>query len=133
LHPLPVRTAAQLATHSANAQKSTAPGEARVALNGLQQGGRTDRLPEKPLGRLGDWEGQALYRWFQAETTATLGRGRPQEERWAGTERYPGGPVQLRLRRGAGSERWSVTSKAGMSFSFMGIMLATTPSIKDSG
>jgi hypothetical protein len=87
LRPSPVRTAAMLAAHRANAQKSTgpvtAPGEARVAWNGLQHGGRSDRLPEKLLGAAGDWEGQALYRWFQAEITATLGRGRPQEERWA--------------------------------------------------
>jgi hypothetical protein len=87
LPPSPVRTAALRAAHRANAQKSTdpvtAPGEARVAWNGLPHGGRTDRLPEKLLGAAGDREGQALYRWFQAEITATLGRGRPQEERWA--------------------------------------------------
>jgi hypothetical protein len=59
----------------------TAPGEARVAWNGLPHGGRTDRWPEKASG--GDGEGQALYRWFQAEMIATFGRGRPQEERWA--------------------------------------------------
>jgi hypothetical protein len=54
-----------------------------VAWNGLQHGSRSDRLPEKLLGAAGDGEGQALYRWFQAEITATFGRGRPQEERWA--------------------------------------------------
>ena len=61
-----------------------------MAWNGLQHGGRTDRLPEKLLGAVGDWEGQALYCWFQAEITATLGRGRPQEERWARYRTVPG-------------------------------------------
>jgi hypothetical protein len=85
LRPSPVRTAARLVAHRANAQKSTgpvtAPGEARVAWNGLPHGGRTDRLPRKASG--GDGEGPAVYRWFQAEIPATFGRGRPQEERWA--------------------------------------------------
>ncbi len=96
-----------------------------MALNGLQHGGRTDRLPEKLRGAAGDWEGQALYRWFQGEITATFGRGRPQEERWA--DQNCGCGVVPGARGGA------LTSKAGMSFRFMGIMLATPPSIKDSG
>jgi hypothetical protein len=84
LRPSPVRTAALRAAYRAHAQKGTdlvtAPGEARVAWNGLQQGGRSDRWPEELLGAAGDGEGQALYRCFQAEMTTTLGRGRPQEE-----------------------------------------------------
>ena len=79
LRPSPVRTAALLAAHRAIAPKSTAPvtapGEARVAWNGLQHGGRSDRLPEKLLGAAGDGEGPALYRGFQPEITATFGRG----------------------------------------------------------
>jgi hypothetical protein len=73
-----------LAANRANAQKSTGPataaGKARVALNSLRHGGRTDRLPEKLL-RAGDREGEALYRWFRGEVTAAFGRGRPQEQR----------------------------------------------------
>jgi hypothetical protein len=128
LRPSPVRTAAMLAAHCANAQKSTspvtAPGEAGVAWNGLPHGGRTDRLPEKLLGAAGDGEGQALYGWFQAEMTATLGRGRPQEERWADP---------MAVAAWCRAREVVLTSKAGMSFRFMGIMLATPPSIKDSG
>jgi hypothetical protein len=83
-----------LAANHANAQKSTGPstaaGKARVALNALRHGGRTERLLEKLL-RAGDREGEALfsislenvYRWFRAEITATFGTGRPQEERRA--------------------------------------------------
>jgi hypothetical protein len=75
-----------LAANRANAQKCTGPssaaGKARVALNALKHGGRTDRLPEKLL-RTGDREGEALYRWFRAEITATFGTGRPREERRA--------------------------------------------------
>jgi hypothetical protein len=40
-------------------------------------------LARKASGGAGDGEGQALYRGFQAEITATFGRGRPPEERWA--------------------------------------------------
>src|SRR5271167_2367369 len=84
LRKSPVRTAAMLAANRANAQKSTGPataaGKARVALNALKHGGRTDRLPEKLL-RAGDREGEALYRWFREEITATFGRGKPQEQR----------------------------------------------------
>jgi hypothetical protein len=73
-----------LAANRANAQKSTGPataaGKARVALNPLRHGGRADRLPEKLL-RAGDREGEALYRWFREEITATFGPGRPQEQR----------------------------------------------------
>ena len=73
-----------LAANRANAQKSTGPasaaGKARMALNALKHGGRTARLPEKLL-RAGDREGEALYRWFREEITATFGRGRPQEQR----------------------------------------------------
>jgi hypothetical protein len=54
-----------------------------VAWNNLPHGGGTDRLPEKLLRATRDRDGQALYRWFQAEMTATLGRARPQLERWA--------------------------------------------------
>jgi len=86
LRKSPVRTAAMLAANRANAQKSTGPvtaaGKARVALNALKRGGRTDRLPEKLL-RAGDREGEALYRWFRSAITATFGTGRPREERRA--------------------------------------------------
>ena len=83
LRPSPVRTAALLAAHRANAQKSAGPGRGSRWLGTASSTEVTDRLPEKLLGAAGDWEGQALYRWFQAEITATFGRGRPQEERWA--------------------------------------------------
>src|SRR5271167_4219907 len=119
LRPSPVRTAALLAAHRANAPKSTgpvtAPGEARVALNGLQHGGRTDRLPEKLLGAAGNWEG-GNYRHLGEGQAAGGAAGRSN----CGCGVVPG------ARGGA------LTSKAGMSFSFMGIMLATPPSIKDS-
>jgi hypothetical protein len=86
LRKSPVRTAAMLAANRANAQKCTGPssaaGKARVALNALKHGRRSDRLPEKLL-RAGDREGEALYRWFRAEITATFGTGRPCEERRA--------------------------------------------------
>jgi len=86
LRKSPVRTVAMLAANRANAQKSTGPttraGKARVALNALKHGGRTERLPEKLL-RAGDREALALYRWFRAEITATFGTGRPREERRA--------------------------------------------------
>ncbi len=123
MRPSPVRTAALLAAHRAKAEKSTgpvtAPGEARVAWNGLPHGGRTDRLPEKLLGAAGDGEGQALgnYRYLWEEQAAGGAVGRSN----CGCGVVPG------ARGGA------LTSEAGMSFSFMGIMLATPPSIKDSG
>ena len=82
----PVRTAAMLAANRANAKKCTGPstpeGKARVALNALKNGRRTERLPEKLLAA-GEWEGEALYRWFRAEITATFGTGGPREERRA--------------------------------------------------
>jgi hypothetical protein len=65
--------------------KITVPFPRRCGLNShkhLQQGGRTERLPEKLL-RAGDREGEVLYRWFRAEITATFGTGRPQDERGA--------------------------------------------------
>src|SRR5271167_1163845 len=113
LRPSPVRTAALLAAHRANAPKSTgpvtAPGEARVALNGLRHGGRTDRLPEKLLGAAGDWETNLC--------TAGSRRKLPPPLGGAGRRRS-GGPIPLRLRRGAGARGGALTSKAGMSFSF---------------
>ena len=127
LRPSAVCTAALPAAHRAIAQKSTgpvtAPGEARVAWNGLPQGGRTDRWPEKLLGAAGDGEGQALYRGFQAEITATLvpwgGAGR-RRSGGPDTGRYPGGPIQLRLRRGAGLERWCAYEQSWNVLSFHG-------------
>jgi hypothetical protein len=86
LRKSPVRTAALLAANRANAQKCTGPstpeGKARVALNALKNGRKAVRLPEK-LRRAGEREGEALYRWFRAEITATFGTGRPSEERRA--------------------------------------------------
>jgi hypothetical protein len=137
LPPSPVRTAALLAAHRANAQESTGPvttpGEARVAWNGLPHGGLTDRLPEKLLGAAGDGEGPPLYRWFQAEMTATFGRGRPQEERWAQYRTVPGWADPIAVAAWCRAREVVLTSKAGMSFRFMGIMLVTPPPIKDSG
>ena len=84
LRKSPARTPALLAANRANARKSTGPrtpkGKARVALNALKHGGHSERLPEKLL-RAGDREGEALYRWFRAEITATFGKGRPRQER----------------------------------------------------
>jgi len=98
LRKSPVRTAAMLAANRANAQKSTGPataaGKARVALNALKHGGRTDRLPEKLL-RAGDREGEALYRWFREEITATFGTGRSQEQRRARYRTVPGRVDQI--------------------------------------
>src|SRR5271167_1729342 len=94
LRKSPVRTAAMLAANRANAQKSTGPataaGKARVALNALKHGGRTD-----PAGARKSFCGRAtgrgrpcfsvslenVYRWFREEITATFGRGKPQEQR----------------------------------------------------
>jgi hypothetical protein len=84
LRKSPVRTPAMLAANRANAQKCIGPrtpeGKARVALNALKHGRRSDGLPEKLL-RAGDRQGEALYRWFRAEITAAFGTGRPLEER----------------------------------------------------
>jgi hypothetical protein len=71
-----------------------------------------------------DREGEALCRWLRAEMTVPLGRGRPQQERRA--DQIGCGVVPC-------AKLGALTSKAGMSFFFMGIMLATPPSIKDSG
>jgi hypothetical protein len=79
----PVRSRACLAANRAYAQKvsgpSTAEGKARVASNPLKHGDRTESLPKKFL-RVGDGDGEAPYRWFQAEITATFGTGRPREQ-----------------------------------------------------
>ena len=108
LHPSPVRTAVLRAAHRANAQKSTgpvtAPGEAQVAWNGLP-------TEVAPLAR-----------------KASGGGGRLEEQAAGGAVADPIAVVSwCRAREGA------LTSKAGMSFRFKGIMLATPPSIKDSG
>jgi hypothetical protein len=131
LRQFPVRTLACLAANRAHAQKCTGPsrgaGKARVALEALQHGGRTDPLPEK-LVRAGDREDEALHRWFRAEITATFGTGRPCA--------IPDGTRAGRSNSSRGvapcASLGVLTNKAGMSFSFMGIMLATARSIKDS-
>jgi len=86
LRKSPARTPALLAANRANARKSTGPrtpkGKARVALNALKHGGHSERLPEKLL-RAGDREGEALYRWFRTQITATFGSGQPRQERQA--------------------------------------------------
>ena len=140
----PARTAAMLTVDRVNAQKCTGPsraaGKARVALNVSSTEGRTGpRRRGKRLLRTSDREGDALYslslenvyRWFRAEITA-FGTGRRREERRSRHRMIPGGPIKQRPRRGAWRETGGLTNKAGMSFSFMGIMLATPRSVKDS-
>src|SRR5271157_669940 len=115
-------TLACLAAKRVKAQKGTGPstpeGKARVALNALQHGGRTDRLPEGLL-RAGDRDGEPLYRWFGAEITATFGTGRRGEERRARYRTVPGRADQIAAAAAPGARLGGLTSKAGMSFSFM--------------
>ncbi len=104
LRKSPVRTLACLAANGANSQKSTGPataaGKARVALNALKHGGRTD-----PAGAGKSSSGRArpcfsvslenVYRWFREEITATFGTGRPQEQRRARYRTVPGRVDQI--------------------------------------
>jgi hypothetical protein len=82
-----------------------------VALNGLQHGGRTDRLPEKLLGAAGDWETKL--------GTAGSRRKLPPPLGGAGRRRS-GGPITLRLRRGAGRERGCAYEQSRNVLSFHG-------------
>ena len=118
----PVRAAALRAAHRANAQKSTgpvtAPGEARVAWNGLPHGGRSDRLPEKLLGAAG--RAKLCTAGSRGKLPPPLGGAGRRRSGGPGTGRYPGGPIQLRLRRGAGLERWCAYEQSRNVLSFHG-------------
>jgi hypothetical protein len=127
LRKSPVRTLACLTANRANGQKwarpITAAGKARVALNALQHGCRTDPAGAgKSSSRAGEREGEALYRWLRGEITATFGMGRPcpiPDATRAGRSNGELGVVP-------GARLCALTSKAGMSFSFMGVLLAAT-------
>jgi hypothetical protein len=98
LRPSPVRTAALLAAHRSNAQKARALSRPRARLEWLGTASRTEIAAtacQKSFWGGGRRGGPALYRWFQAEITATLGRGRPQEERWARYRTVPGWAHQI--------------------------------------
>ncbi len=86
LRKSPRITPAMLAANRANAKRSTGPrtqvGKARVALSALKHGRYAVNLPEKLL-RGGDRQGEAQYRWFRREISATFGIGGPLEEQQA--------------------------------------------------
>ncbi len=71
-----------LDANRANALKSTGPrtarGKAQVALNSLKDGRYARCLPEK-LVQAGDYNGEALYRWFCSEIAATFGASDPAD------------------------------------------------------
>ena len=134
LRESPVRTLACLTANRANTQRYSGPfraaSKARVALNALQHGGRIDPAsagkarPGRATGRARPCFSVSLenvYRWFSGEITANSGMGRPCP--------IPNGTRAGRSdsHRGVapGPRLGALTSKGGMSFSFMGIMLAT--------
>jgi len=127
LRKSPVRTAALLAANRANAKKSTGPstphGKARVTLNPLQHGVYAVRLPDKLL-RAGCRQDEARYRWFRKEIAATFGMGEGGDEEQA--ERMAA-KLWCAAQDGA-----SPGSKAGISFRFRAMALASTLPIKDS-
>jgi hypothetical protein len=104
--PITASHRGMLAANRANAQKSTGP------RHGRGQGWSGFERPPARRSHLA------------AGRKSFLGR--------AGRRRS-GKPIPQRPRQGARPKPGVLTIKAGMSFFFMGIMLATPPSIKDSG
>ncbi len=135
-----------LTANRANARECTGPagaeGKARVTLNAPQARRLHRRLDGKapPGGRSGGRGPVFQFPW----KTGTAGSAGKYRHLWdgqavarnggPGAGRYPAGRIQNGGRGVVlGARLGALTSKAGMSFSFMGIMLATARSIKDSG
>jgi hypothetical protein len=116
LRQSPLRTAALLAAHRANAQ-GPCHGPGRGS-SGFER--PPARRSHRPLA--GKASGGGRPGWPSSVPLVPRGNYR---------HLWDGQADQVAGAGGAGRER-GLTSKAGMSFSFMGIMLATPPSIKDS-
>jgi hypothetical protein len=135
LRKSPVRTEVLLAANRANAQECTGPrtaqGKTRVALNAHKHGAHAVNLPDRLL-LAGDRRASPNTAACAGRLLPPFGTGRPREERRVRYRTVPGRADGIAAAAWLGARLGALTSKAGMSFSFMGIMLATPPSIKDS-